>query len=263
MMSLLVRGKYELMNEIGKGKFGVVYRALDIQCNKKVAIKFDNSKVGLLRHEATVLNYLTANKCKNTPLLYWYGLYSSNLTPCIVIPLYEYSLLQYITSTKIETIELRTLFNKMLNILQSIHNLFILHRDIKPDNFMLNNNGNLILIDFGLSSFYVDGDEEKKSSQFTGNIIYASPNVHDLKVSKAIDDIISTSYVYLFMCCGGKLHWANLNETTSINNLKIDRIISEKKIENIELNLSSNVNIDKKVFTFLRKLYSGVASYNF
>lgn len=259
----LVRNKYELMNEIGKGKFGVVYKAIDIQCKKEVAVKFDGSKVGLLRNEATILNYLTSNKCGNIPLIHWYGLYGNDCIPCIVIPFYEYSLSQYILLKNPLTSQLNILFSRMLKILESIHNLYVIHRDIKPDNFMFNKYGELTLIDFGISSFCHPNIEDKKPSQFTGNLIYASPSVHNLNICKAIDDIISLSYVYLFMCCDGKLHWTNLNETTTVCNSKIEKILTEKKIENIELHISLNDNIDKKISSFLRKLYNGVVCYEF
>lgn len=259
----LVRNKYELMSEIGKGKFGVVYKAVDIQCKKVVAVKFDFSKVGLLRHEATILNYLKSNKCGNIPLIYWYGLYGNNSIPCIVIPFYEHSLLQHILLKKVNTNEVNILFNKMLKILLSIHNLYVIHRDIKPDNFMLSDNNDLILIDFGISSFCLSDNKVKKSTQFTGNLIYASPSVHNLNNSKAIDDIISLSYVYIFMCCDGKLHWTNLDETTNVSDSKIEQIVNEKKIENLELNLLSNGKVDKKIIPFLRNLYDNVVCYNF
>jgi serine/threonine protein kinase len=248
----LVRNKYKLVEEIGKGNFGVVCKAFDIVSKKEVAVKFDTTKIKLLRHEATIINYLTSNKCKNIPIIYWFGIYGDCLIPCIVMPLYKYSILQYISLQEIDEF---VIFKKMLTILETIHSLFVIHRDIKPDNFMFDSNGELFLLDFGLSTFV----EEDKSNEphFTGNAIYASPNIHNLKAAKVIDDVISVSYVYLYMCYRGKLPWSHIDDTTIINSSKLEKIVIAKKIENIE-----NDILDVKFIHFLNKLYCDILCYN-
>jgi serine/threonine protein kinase len=256
-MTDLIRNRYKLVEKIGNGNFGVVYKAFDIKCDVDVAIKFDRSNIGFLRHEATVLNYLSSNKCRNIPLIHWYGIYSS--IPCVVIPFYQYSLLQHVTLNKINELELEILFNKMLNILESIHIHMVIHRDIKPDNFMFNNKGDLILIDFGLSTF--DLNTNKDSCNFTGNIIYASPNIHNLKAAKAIDDIISASYIYIFLGSGCNLHWMNMDDTTDINNSKMIKIYNAKMLSNLEIQLSNNIINKTKIMCLLEKLYRDKKCY--
>ena len=248
----LVRNKYKLVEEIGKGNFGVVCKAIDVVSKKEFAVKFDTTKIKLLRHEATIINYLTSNKCKNIPIIYWFGVYGDGLIPCIVMPLYKYPILQYISFKNLDEIDI---LKKMLSILESVHSLFVIHRDIKPDNFMFDGNGELFLLDFGLSTFV----EENKSDEphFTGNAIYASPNIHNLKAPKVIDDVISVSYVYLYLCYGGKLPWSHIDDTTIINSSKLEKIIIAKRIENIE-----NDFIDVKFIHFLNKLYCDILCYN-
>lgn len=261
-MSILVRNKYKLMNIIGEGKFGVVYEALDIENEKKVAIKFDSSNIGLLRHEATVLNFLTSKKCQNIPLIYWYGMYGNNSVPCIVIPLYKCSLCEYINHNNRSFIQNKNIFVNMLSIIKTIHNLSVIHRDIKPDNFMLNDKEQLVLIDFGLSSFFSENDNET-TEHFTGNVIYASPNIHNLKIAKVVDDIISILYVYMFICFDGKLPWINIDDNISLNDTKINRIKMSKNIENIELYVSSNTSkVDERLTKYMRKLYAGIICYS-
>lgn len=126
---------------------------------------------------------------------------------------------------------------------------------------MFDENGKLTLIDFGLSTFHINNDERKLNS-FIGNVIYASPNVHNLKVAKEIDDVISVSYVYMYLCGGGKLYWMNINDTTYVDDSKMNVIFKRKKIDNIDFHLLSNYKIDKKFITFLRKLYLGTLCYN-
>lgn len=255
-----VRNKYKLVEKIGRGNFGVVYNAFDVNRKTHVAVKFDTSNIGFLRHEATILNYLSSNKCKNIPLLHWYGIYkcADLFVPCIVIPFYKHSLIQHITNKKMQDIEIYNLFCQMLNILESIHTFMVIHRDIKPDNFMFNDKGVLVLIDFGLSTYF--NDNCKDSNSFTGNIIYASPNIHNLKAAKVVDDIISASYIYIYMCNGGKLQWSNIDNTTEINDLKMMKIFEAKKLENLEIQSSKNVD-HKKIICLLEKLYNGIVCY--
>jgi casein kinase 1 len=256
-MTELVRNRYKLIEKLGNGNFGVVYKAFDIKCDVNVAVKFDSSNIGFLRHEATILNYLSSNKCKNIPPIHWYGIYSS--VPCVVIPFYKCSLLQYITLNKMNELELDKLFNKMLNVLESIHIHMVIHRDIKPDNFMFDNKGDLMLIDFGLSTFDVKND--KDNCNFTGNIIYASPNIHNLKTAKAVDDIISASYIYIFISSGCKLHWMNIDDTNDINNSKMTKIYDAKLLTNLEIQLSNNLISKRKIMCLLEKLYNGKKCY--
>ena len=112
----------------------------------------------------------------------------------------------------------------------------------------------LTLIDFGLSTFYEKKLNEEKAGSFVGNLMYASPNVHNLKEVKAIDDIISVSYVYMYMCFDGNLLWS-IDETSS------NLIYNLKKIENIEIHLLSNDKVDKKFLNFLNKLYEDIVCY--
>lgn len=258
----LVRQKYKLIEMIGNGSFGVVYKAYDVKCKNEVAVKFDTSNIGFLRHEATILNYLSSNKCKKIPLLYWFGIhkYLNSSIHCIVIPFYKCSLLQYIASNRIEVSQVDKLFNEILNVLESIHSLLVIHRDIKPENFMFNGKGELVLIDFGLSIF--DMNNKKDNCNFTGNIIYASPNIHNLKTAKPIDDIISASYIYLFMCSGGILPWINLDDTSDIDDSKMRRILDSKMMNNIETQFP-NTTWKIRIMKLLGKLYGGELLYKF
>lgn len=259
-MDELVRNKYKVMNEIGNGNFGVVHKGFDIQREIFVAIKFEHSKIGILRNEATILNYLSSNKCKYSPIIYWYGIHINS--PCIVMPLYKISLSQYIISNHYDVCNINKIFITMLHILETIHNLSVIHRDIKTDNFMLNDNGEPVLIDFGLSSFHHNRNDTRVMTSFTGNAIFASPNVHRLQVANVVDDIISISYIYLFMCNHGKLQWMNIDDTTKLNDTKLEKIFVSKKMENIEKHVFIS-NIDKRIIVLLRKLYHNDVCYKF
>jgi serine/threonine protein kinase len=94
--------------------------------------------------------------------------------------------------------ELNVLLNTMLKTLETIHKLSVIHRDIKPDNFMFDESGRLTLIDFGLSTFYEKKLNEEKVVSFVGNLMYASPNVlfvSTTTTSHFVSNISTTSFL--------------------------------------------------------------------
>jgi serine/threonine protein kinase len=91
--------------------------------------------------------------------------------------------------------------------MQHVHKLFVVHRDIKPANIMLNGSS-LVIIDFGLATFYVDAEEKHipmtapLKPHIVGSSKYASINVHDGYDAVRRDDIISLVYVLIAMLNG-------------------------------------------------------------
>ena len=103
---------------------------------------------------------------------------------------------------------------KMITILQTIHNIGVIHRDIKPQNFMMKNE-EIFLIDFGLSTIFVDEDlkhiEPNNESTFIiGTPKFISLHIHNGKDASRRDDIISLMYLYIYMINDLSLPWENV-----------------------------------------------------
>jgi serine/threonine protein kinase len=236
-------GKYLLLEKIGQGKFGKIFKAKIIKNNVLIAIKIENNHYSLLKHETTILNYLNNNKCKNIPLVYWFGIHETY--PCLVIPYYSITLVQILKDKSID-FNMDKLMHSMLSIIESIHKSSVIHRDIKPENFMINNCREIILIDFGLATFSIEEDCIKKQNNMIGNVLFASPNVQEMNTPRRIDDLISISYIGLLFHLG-YLPW----------NFNTD-IIFMKKIENIN-KYRDNCNI----FDYIQNLYNNRLCYKF
>ena len=231
---MFVKNRYHILQEIGSGTFGNIYLGEDVQKNKnQVAIKYDSTELGFLRHEATMLNYLTQqNTNLQIPHIYWYGKWntvSGDEKQCIVMSFFNGgTLTKYIQ--KIDSNILILWMRELLLIIKEIHELNVIHRDIKPDNIMLHHilssatdtTSNIQLIDFGLSTFYIDGITNKHvprntvpSTELTGSPLYVSLNTHQgIKPSRR-DDCIQLGYVYLYMSLGGHLPWEGISMVSS------------------------------------------------
>lgn len=211
MIKNIIRDKYTIVEKIGNGTFGTVY--LGYSDKEKVAIKFDNSLLGILKHEVEILHYLNEKKSIGIPKVYWYGVSKTENQiqyPCFVMPYYDCTLHNYISRQ--QKPDIIKMINNMLSILNNIHNSFVIHRDLKPDNFMIKN-GEIFLIDFGLATFYIDGKTgihvecNKHREDIIGTLIYASYNIHLGHTHSRRDDCIQLCYIFLYIILGGSLPW--------------------------------------------------------
>lgn len=194
--------KYNILEKLGKGKFGIVFKGSLKKNGELVAIKTELSEYKMLKHETKMLNYLYSHGCRNIPSVYWYGMYQNSV--CLVIPYYKTSLYDYISKYNkvIDTINLSNIMIQCIEILENIHSFFVIHRDIKPHNFMYQE-GEIYLIDFGLSQFCVD-ECENPIPNVVGEHIVGTPNyisyyIHEGNMANRRDDLISLGYVYMFL----------------------------------------------------------------
>lgn len=226
----VLKSKYTITDKIGNGKFGIVFKALDNK-NNVFAVKTENSvnSIKLLKNETTILKYLYDHGCRNIPIVYWYGIYEHIV--CLTMTYYEQSINDYIKTKQlpVEKVDLITI--SAINIIESIHKNYVLHRDIKPQNFMLKD-GELYLIDFGLATFYIDETREHLTNigshdSIIGTPKYVSYNIHDGQSYSRRDDLISLLYMYFYLCYG-ELPWDNLKTDTFGDNYEEIHILHYK-----------------------------------
>jgi serine/threonine protein kinase len=205
---------YTFLEKIGSGRFGTVYRGSNDKTGELVAIKLERVHAGnglnILKHETTILNYLYTNACRNIPYIYWYGRYAD--CPALVMPYYDCSLFGIFTKSGPPTphsFSTHRILYSIIQIIQTIHHSGVVHRDLKPHNFMLRNS-ELFLIDFGMATFYLDENrqhiaETPAKTHLLGTLKYISYNIHCGSPYTRRDDLISIGYIYLFI--HGILYW--------------------------------------------------------
>ena len=226
----MLNRKYIIKEQIGAGQFGQVYKGINHKTGEPVAIKTENWDViiKILKHETAILNYLYHHSCNLIPLVHWFGTHLDKT--CLIMTFYECSLqtffLTKIKYKKISDAELLYIMGQMISVLKSVHLNSIIHRDIKPDNFMIRHTGvgqfdgiEIHLIDFGMATFVSDNGEldngvldNRKSSVERSHIIgtprYISYYIHIGSQPGFKDDMISIGYIFILFIFG-EMFWDN------------------------------------------------------
>lgn len=135
--------------------------------------------------------------------------------------------------------------DQMLQRIEFVHINSFLHRDIKPDNFLMGNGKNshvLYIIDFGLSKRFIDpktGEHipYRDGKSLTGTARYASLNTHIGQEQSRRDDIESIAFVMVYFL-KGELPWQGVAGANKDE--KYERI-KEKKIETSITDLSKGL----------------------
>ena len=90
-----------------------------------------------MKRETSILKYLYENKCRSIPSIYWFGEIDDSMG--LIMSYYDCSLFEYLNIKIINQSKLNYIIVKSIQILESIHCNFVIHRDIKPQNFMIKN----------------------------------------------------------------------------------------------------------------------------
>lgn len=152
--NLRVGNKYRLRHKIGSGSFGDIYLGADIQSGEEVAIKLESikSRHPQLLYESKLYKIMAGGV--GIPKLHWYGVEGDYNV--MVIDLLGPSLedLFSFCGRKFSLKTVVMLADQMINRVEYMHTKNFLHRDIKPDNFLigLGKKANMVhIIDFGLA----------------------------------------------------------------------------------------------------------------
>jgi serine/threonine protein kinase len=165
----LINKKYKKLEVIGEGSFGLIYKGINIRTNEYVAIKVESieSEIKLLKNESKIYQYL--NNSSGIPVVKWFGKDEKNYY--MVLNLLGESL-QSIKNKK-GNFSLKLVLQigvQILGLLRKIHDKGLVHRDIKPDNFLIGLDDKIktiYIIDFGFCKSFIQDDkhiEERKTT---------------------------------------------------------------------------------------------------
>ncbi|TFK72316.1 kinase-like protein [Pluteus cervinus] len=218
---------------IGRGGFSFVYEATTPE-GKVVALKQSRTTrkitYPMLLHEACTLSLLAGHP--SIPAIHAWG--RSQYFEYLTLDLLGTPLCNLVKHKPVKWEEVLPLLNQMLDSLEHLHSRHLIHRDIKPDNFLFGlgeNSGRVHLVDYGLAQYYRDPTTLLHRAMstdlgFVGTGQYASRNAHlGLSLSRR-DDLESLAYSIAFLL-RGSLPWSRMNRGTPKH--RQDRV-REKKI---------------------------------
>ncbi|CAN4100084.1 unnamed protein product [Withania somnifera] len=229
-----VSNKFRRGRKIGSGSFGEIYLDANVQTNEEVAIKLENVKTKhpQLLYEAKLYKILQGGT--GVPSLKWFG--AEGDYNVLVMDLLGPSLedLFNFCSRKMSLKTVLMLADQMINRVEFVHAKSFLHRDIKPDNFLmgLGRRANQVyVIDFGLAKKYRDSATHqhipyRENKNLTGTARYASMNTHLGIEQSRRDDLESLGFVLMYFL-RGSLPWQGLKAG---NKKQKYEKISEKKV---------------------------------
>ncbi|MBP7914651.1 MAG: serine/threonine protein kinase [Vitreoscilla sp.] len=179
-------GPWRLLHEIGQGGMSTVWLAerADAQVKRQVALKLPHAGPGQDLLAARLLrerNILAALEHRNVARLYDVGVSDAG-TPYLVM---EYvpgtDLLSHADARRLTMPQRLVLFQQVLRAVQYAHGKLVLHRDLKPSNILVNEAGDVKLLDFGIAKVLADDAgslDETELTRAAGRQLtprYASP----------------------------------------------------------------------------------------
>jgi len=184
-----MKAEFILLKELGRGAGGVVYKAvhvrtLNIVAIKKVRMATPSKKKQVMREVQALFRNLIplSDKRKGSPcrnIVTFHGAFTNpeTLHMSIVLEYMDWGVLRQLVKngTRCTEGQLAYIGRSILNGLNFIHSCHQLHRDIKPDNVLVNSKGQIKISDFGITRDMNPQDSKDLAETFTGTVMYMSP----------------------------------------------------------------------------------------
>lgn len=198
-------GRFEVIEELGKGGMGVVYRVFDKKIEEEVALKLLNPEVS--SDKTTIERFRSelklARKISHKNVCRMYDLNEEGDT--------QYITMEYVPGEDLKSSILRigqlsvgkavSVAKQVCEGLEEAHRLGVVHRDIKPQNIMIDKEGSTRIMDFGIARSL-----KKKGITGTGLIIgtpeYMSPEQAEMREVDQRSDIYSLGVILYEMATG-------------------------------------------------------------
>lgn len=233
-----------------RDKYGVNYamKIVELETEKIKKRKLFSFSKGY--KEGRILSKI--RKIQGIPKLYFNGKNPDLNSYIIVMQLYDVDLNKYYSKKKSFTFEYISMIgSRLAQILGTVHKKNVVHRDLKPDNILLNEDQpeEVFLADFGLSKIL----KKKKSTSskcFVGNMKFASLAAHMGENIQKKDDMESLGYLIVYFVYDG-VPWEGVENDKILSKI---REIGEVKKKFLEEELDYLPKSLKIYFEYLKNL---------
>ncbi len=196
-------GKYKVIEVLGSGGMGTVYKALDSELDRTVALKVVNKH---LSSSELYRSKLAAEARK-----------SAQLSSPYIVKVFEYAEIDerpYIALEYVEGDDLRSVIDsddidkklelsvKIAKGIKSAHQRNVIHRDLKPENIKVTPDGDAKILDFGLAVEATPGETVDASGNVEGTVAYASPEQLSGEPATSSSDLFSYGVVLFELFTG-------------------------------------------------------------
>jgi eukaryotic-like serine/threonine-protein kinase len=170
--------RYEILQILGEGGMGAVYKARDRELNRMVALKVIRPE--LAGHQAIIDRFkqelLLATQVTHKNVIRIYDLSEADGMKFITMEFVEGEDLRGLMQQKgkLEPGEAVEIMQQTCRALEAAHSAGIIHRDLKPQNIMRDKAGRILVMDFGLART-LEGDGMTQTGALVGTMDYMSP----------------------------------------------------------------------------------------
>ncbi len=223
----LYNGKYIKLSKIGGGSFGQVYLVQDKDTKKEYAMKkfyLDNLANGGAVKQFEILSKFDHENIHKVIDMF----IASNTNQYLITPYYKNNLYDYVSKHLPEKV-IKQIILQIIKAAKYLHSLKYIHRDIKPDNILITDEGRIILTDFDLCRLESKGKDDPLTRTAV-TLYYRAPEIFfgDSYYNNKID-IWSIGCVFAELIIGQPL-FKGTNELSTLS--KIIEIIGSPNEEN-------------------------------
>ena len=190
----LLGGRYRIDALIGRGGMSDVYRGQDVMLQRQVAIKILTDRSDDLR-KRFLREAQSMARLNHPNIVGVYDAAQNDGVSYIVMELVQGRTLASISPSELTVHTALRYILELLEALAFAHENNVVHRDVKPANIMVLNNGAIKVMDFGLSRRTSEMSSVTNAGEIVGTIAYLSPERFLGKIADARSDLYSVGVV--------------------------------------------------------------------